>query len=81
MGRERFDPALANLKDHPAFEPFQVKRMMLLADAIEKGIVDAEEAVLHAKIEGKSIVLLTRQMTYHHVAQGIIGEKPWMVSF
>lgn len=81
MGTEKFDPALAELKDHPAFEPFEVKGMMLLSDAIEKGIVGAQEPVLHAKIEGESVVLLTRQMTYHHVAQGMIGEKPWMVSF
>ncbi len=81
MGMETFDPAMANIKDHPAFEPFEVTRYLLLSEAIEKGWVEAQEPVLHAKINDSSLVLLTRQMTYHHVAQGMIGEKPWMVSF
>jgi hypothetical protein len=81
MGTEKFDPALANLKDHPAFEPFQATRYLLLTEAIEQGRIEVQEPVLHAKIQGESVVLLTRQMTYHHVAQGMIGEKPWMVSF
>ncbi len=81
MGTEKFDPALANLKDHPAFEPFQATRYLLLTEAIEQGRIESLEPVLHAKIQGESVVLLTRQMTYHHVAQGVIGGKPWMVSF
>lgn len=77
----KFDPALANIKDHPAFEPFAATRLTPLKDAVDKGVVGGNEPVLLANIEGVSLALLTRQMTYHHVAQGIIGEKPWMVSF
>ena len=77
----KFDPALANIKDHPAFEPFAVTKWIPLKDAIDKGVVDGSEPVLLANIEGTSLALLTRQMTYHHVAQGTIGENPWMVSF
>lgn len=78
---EKFDPALANIKDHPAFEPFEAKRLISLREALEKGLVEGHEPVLTANIAGISLTLLTRQMTYHHVAQGILGETPWMVSF
>jgi len=76
-----FDPALANIKDHPAFEPFEARKLIPLREAIESGRVDGNEPVLLANIAGIPLALLTRQMTYHHVAQGTIGDKPWMVSF
>lgn len=77
----KFDPALADIKEHPAFEPFQVHHWISLQEAIEKGKVAENEPVLFAEVAGKPLTLLTRQMTYHHVAQGTIGENPWMVSF
>jgi len=32
-------------------------------------------------VAGQKLALVTRQMAYHHVAQGELAGEPWMVTF
>ncbi|MCH7892840.1 MAG: sulfatase-like hydrolase/transferase [Gemmatimonadetes bacterium] len=52
----------------------------LLAGLEERGLTD-ETVVVTFDVQGKTLVLVSSQMSYHHVAQGEMEGEPWMVSF
>ena len=76
-----FDASRADLLSKDQFEPFSVTKTVPLLDALEKGHVDKDTPLLVFQREGKTVALLAVQMSHHHVAQGDISGKPWMVSF
>ena len=39
------------------------------------------ETVVTFDVGGKTLVLVSSQMAYHHVAQGEMEGEPWMVTF
>ena len=76
-----FEPGRAILNDVWGFDPFPVTKMEPLEDALEDGRVGENTAVLLLRRGDTRLALLTRQMSYHHIAQGELGGEPWMVSF
>jgi hypothetical protein len=43
--------------------------------------VRQDAPVLVVERDAATMVLLRRQLTYHHVAQGEMAGEPWMISF
>ena len=52
-----------------------------LSGARRAGNVQNETPVVVFEAGGETLVLVTSQMSYHHVAQGEMEGKPWMVTF
>lgn len=76
-----FDIRSALLKNKDMFEPFHARTTRRLQDMVAAGHIKGRVSVLVMEREREALVLLTHQMTYHHVAQGEISGRPWMVSF
>ncbi len=76
-----FDLSRASLQDQDTFMPFRVKTTRPLEQALARGEVDSQTPVLVLSYAPGTIVLLAEQMAYHHVAQGEIDGRPWLVSF
>ena len=76
-----FEPGRAILDDVWGFDPFRVTATESLADALEEGKVAEEMPVLLLERGDARLALLTRQMSYHHIAQGELAGEPWMVAF
>lgn len=75
-----FDLNRATLRDKNIFPPLYVGTAISLRHALKRGSVRADD---HLMITGRNdwmLALLTKQMVYHHVAQGEIAGEPWMVS-
>ena len=53
----------------------------ILQDARRAGHVQDDQPVLIFEAGGETLVLVTSQMSYHHVAQGEMAGEPWMVTF
>ena len=76
-----FDVRRALLVYEDIFGPFHVTATHPLQVALARGDVRKNALVLVAEREAATIVLLRRQLTFHHVAQGEAAGEPWMVSF
>lgn len=76
-----FDAHRALLLRKDIFAPFYVTSTRPLRDALADGDVPEDAPVLVAERDAATLVLLRRQLTYHHVAQGEVGGGLWMVSF
>lgn len=76
-----FDVQRALLVQMDIFGPFHVTATRPLRDAPARGDVHSNALVLVAERDAATIVLLRRQLAFHHVAQGEAGDEPWMVSF
>lgn len=76
-----FDASRATLKDKDMFQPFHVRTTRLLREALASGDVREDTLVLVMGDDVGTLALLTQQMSYHHVAQGEMAGKPWLVSF
>jgi hypothetical protein len=76
-----FDINRASLRDKDLFQPFDVKDTFPLKEALAKGEVRGETAIVLIESDGCFLALLTHQMNYHHVAQGEMDGRPWLVSF
>jgi hypothetical protein len=77
----RFEPSRAFLMRRDIFPPLHVGPTRSLRDALATGDLRRDAPVLVVEQGAAATVLLTRQLTYHHVAQGEVGGEPWMVSF
>jgi hypothetical protein len=73
---DRFDATIAG-----KFEPFDVRGTLPLRDALEQGAVVPETWVLVTETAEGRLALLTEQMAYHHVAQGVANGVGWMATF
>jgi len=78
---QTFDIERARLNDEDLFQPFRVQSTQRLTAALGRGTVKDDTAVLVMAHGGTALALVTRQMTYHHVAQGELAGEPWLVSF
>lgn len=76
-----FDPDRAIISDTPMFDAFYPKSTTHLADALDARVVQDDTGVLVLDVSGQKLALVTRQMAYHHVAQGELAGEPWMVTF
>ncbi|NIS71511.1 MAG: hypothetical protein GTO12_22025 [Proteobacteria bacterium] len=71
----------ALLRDQDLFPPFEVKDTVPLSKALTQGNVRKDTPIVLMESQTGSVSLLTHQMTYHHVAQGEMPGRPWMVTF
>ena len=77
----RFETSRAFLARRDLFSPLHVSPTRSLRDALTTGELQRDAPVLVIEQGEAAMVLLTRHLTYHHVAQGELAGKPWMVSF
>ena len=78
---EGFDPERALFFQQTNFDPLRNPEWNALRDARRVGAVDDDQPVLVFEAGGETLVLVTSQMSYHHVAQGEMAGEPWMVTF
>lgn len=71
----------ARLKDKAEFPAFDVKTFQPAMVYREMHRIDDYEGVLVFINKEKAYGFLTKQMIYHHVANGEIDGEPFMVSF
>ena len=76
-----FDSSVARLSDRTRFVPLQVTETRSLREALDDGRLSKDTPLLVMERGSLHLALLTRQMTYHHIAQGELAGEPWMVSF
>jgi hypothetical protein len=75
-----FDSGRATLRDKQIFPPFYVEETIPLSEALRRNKVRKETHLMVIERKTRRIALLTKQMIYHHVAQGEIDGEAWMVS-
>ena len=75
-----FDLNRATLRDKNIFPPLYVKATISLGEALKRGDVRKDDHLMVIERNNCMLALLTKQMIYHHVAQGEIAGEPWMVS-
>ena len=79
--KEGFDTDRAIFWEERNFDPLRNPEWESLAEARRDGRVSDETPVLTFEAGGQALVLVTSQMSYHHVAQGEMAGEPWMVTF
>jgi len=79
--REGFDTGRAIFWGKPNFTPLRDPEFKSLRAAIRAQEVNEDTPVLTFEVGGKTLTLVTRHMSYHHVAQGEMAGEPWMVTF
>ena len=75
-----FDSNRASLRDKAIFPPVYVETTVPLSEALTRGDVREDTHLMVIERKARMLALLTKQMIYHHVAQGEIDGEPWMVS-
>lgn len=78
---EDFDPDRALFFAEPNFIPLRDPEWKPLEEALDDDEVTEDVPVLLFEAGGQSLVLVSSQMSYHHVAQGEMAGEPWMVTF
>ncbi len=76
-----FDVDRAWMSDSTLFRPYLVDDTRLLRDALNDGLVEEDTGLLVVVGDESTLALITREMAYHHIAQGDLDGEPWMVSF
>jgi hypothetical protein len=61
--------------------PFRVRETRPLSAALKEGTIRDNTPVLVVERGGATIVLLTSQMSYYHVAQGELNGAAWGIFF
>ncbi|MCH8813421.1 MAG: DUF3179 domain-containing protein [Gemmatimonadetes bacterium] len=79
--KEGFDTDRAIFWARPNFIPLRDPVFQSLRGARRAGEVNDQTTVVTFEVGGKTLVLVSSQMAYHHVAQGEIGGEAWMVTF
>lgn len=78
--RPKFD--ITRLADSEGrFETFHVTETQPLRQALEKGVLRDDTRVLVTETAAGKLALLTDQMSFHHIAQGVARGKDWMATF
>jgi len=78
---EGFDTERALFWAEPNFIPLRDPEWISLASARRSRQVADDTPVLVFEAGGETLVLVSSQMSYHHVAQGDMAGEPWMVTF
>ncbi len=79
--KDGFDTDRAIFWARPNFIPLRDPDWQLLRGARRAGKVSDATTVVTFDVRGKTLVLVSSQMSYHHVAQGEMDGEPWMVTF
>ena len=75
-----FDSNRATLRDKNIFPPLYVEATISLGEALKRGVVREDDHLMVIERNDWMLAMLTKQMIYHHVAQGEIAGERWMVS-
>jgi hypothetical protein len=78
---EGFDPDRALFFAESNFQPLRDPEWRPLDQVLRAGDVRDDQPVLVFEAGGETLVLVSAQMSYHHVAQGDMAGEPWMVTF
>ncbi len=79
--KEGFDVRRAIFWESPNFTPLRDPEWQSLRAARRSGSVSDDTPVVVFDVAGSTLVLVSSQMAYHHVAQGETNGEPWMVTF
>ena len=79
--KDGFDTDRAIFWETPNFVPLHDPDWQPLRGVVRSGEVAEETPVLAFEAGGRMLVLVSSQMSYHHVAQGEMEGEPWMVTF
>ena len=79
--KDGFDTDRAIFWTRPNFTPLRDPEWQSLRGARRAGDLTDETTVLTFEVQGQTLVLVSSQMSYHHVAQGEMEGEPWMVTF
>lgn len=79
--RDGFDVDRAVFWERPNFVPLRDPEWKPLSEALRAGDLDDDTPVVVFEAGGRTLVLVTSQMAYHHLAQGEMEGEPWMVTF
>jgi hypothetical protein len=79
--KEGFDINRVILWSHPNFEPLRDPELVALDEARRSREVDDATTMVVFEAGGETIAIISEQMAYHHVAQGVTAGEPWMVTF
>ena len=79
--KEGFDIGRAIFWEAPNFVPLRNPEWQSLRGARRAGAVSDDTPVMVFEVGRSTLVLVSSQMAYHHVAQGEVNGEPWMVTF
>ncbi len=79
--KDGFDTDRAIFWARPNFTPLRNPEWQSLRAVRRAGDLTDETVVVTFDMQGKTMVLVSSQMSYHHVAQGEMEGEPWMVTF
>ena len=79
--KEGFDTGRAIFWRASNFVPLRNPEWRSLRAALRAGDVSDDTPVLMFEAGGSTLVLVSSQISYHHVAQGDMNGEPWMVTF
>ena len=79
--KDGFDTDRAIFWARPNFTPMRNPEWRSLREVRRAGDLTDETVVVTFDLQGKTMVLVSSQMSYHHVAQGEMEGEPWMVTF
>lgn len=76
-----FDAERAYLGSEPTFTPLRDPDFEPLRAVLRRGELTDDTPMLAFEAGGRTLALVSSQMSYHHVAQGDMAGEPWMVTF
>jgi hypothetical protein len=76
-----FDVSRAVLRDTAFYPPARITRLRPLEDLLRQGMLTEDTLLLVMEVGETPLAFLTVQLVYHHVAQGMLDDIPWVVSF
>lgn len=76
-----FDAERAFLGSEPIFTPLRNPEFEPLRAVLRRGDLAEDTPMLAFEAGGRTLALVSSQMSYHHVAQGDMAGEPWMVTF
>lgn len=79
--KEGFDTDRAMFFAEPNFTPLRDPEFQSLRSLMLQGDLEEDTPVVVFEAGGETLVFVTEQMAYHHVAQGTRRGEPWMVTF
>ena len=75
------DPKRFDTKDKFLFHPLIAKETRPLQQVLAQRHIQPDRDVIVAEVAHGIIVLDKPHMSYHHTAQGHLGNRPWLVCF
>ncbi|HUN05156.1 MAG TPA: DUF3179 domain-containing (seleno)protein [Aggregatilineales bacterium] len=81
LDQRAFDLQRAVLQESAFYPPARGAELYSLEKTIEEGKLTPDANLLVMEIEQRALAFVTLQLVYHHVAQGVLDDIPWVVSF